>query len=144
MFFIDGDSARATINGIGMEDYFNNAWMFQKEFDYPFAGYSQQGNRDWTGSHTMYRFHIEDPIYFKKALRATIEHGHANGREDDYTSVAFWCQTEPHQKLYPLPPVNQRIPNAFWKIRSWTRTCPTETCKTGHRFTRIRRNKKRF
>jgi hypothetical protein len=124
MFFIDGDSARATINGTGMEDYFNNAWMFQREFNYPFIGYSQQGNRDWTGSHTMYRFHIEDPIYFQKSLRATIEHGHANDREDDYTSVAFWYQTEPHQKLSPLPPVNERLPNAFWKIQKLEKNLP--------------------
>ena len=26
MFFIDGENSRATINGTGMEDYFNNAW----------------------------------------------------------------------------------------------------------------------
>jgi hypothetical protein len=124
MFFVDGDTAQATINGTGMEDYFNNAWMFQKEFNYPFIGYSQQGNRDWTGSHTMYRFHIEDPIYFQKSLRATIEHGHSNDREDEYTSVAFWYQTEPHQKLYPLPPVNERMPNAFWKIQKLDKNLP--------------------
>jgi hypothetical protein len=124
MFFVDGDTAQATINGTGMEDYFNNAWMFQKEFNYPLIGYSQQGNRDWTGSHTMYRFHIEDPIYFQKSLRATIEHGHANDRADDYTSVAFWYQTEPHQKLYPLPPVNERMPNAFWKIQKLDKNLP--------------------
>jgi hypothetical protein len=124
MFFVDGDSARATINGTGMEDYLNNAWMFQKEFNYPFIGYSQQGNRDWTGSHTMYRFHIADPIYFQKSLRATIEHGHANDREDDYTSVAFWYQTEPLQKLFPLPPVNERMPNAFWKIQKLDKNLP--------------------
>jgi Protein of unknown function (DUF2961) len=124
MFFIDGDTARATINGTGMEDYFNNAWMFQKEFNYPFIGYSQQGNRDWTGSHTMYRFHIEDPIYFRKSLRATIEHGHANDREDDYTSVAFWYQTEPHQKLSPLPAINERMPNAFWRIQKLDKNLP--------------------
>jgi hypothetical protein len=124
MFFIDGETARATINGTGMEDYFNNAWMFQKEFNYPFIGYSQRGNRDWTGSHTIYRFHIQDPIYFEKSLRATIEHGHANAREDDYTSVAFWYQTEPHQKLFPLPPVNERLPNAFWKIQKLEKNLP--------------------
>jgi hypothetical protein len=124
MFFVDGETARATINGTGMEDYFNNAWMFQKEFNYPFIGYSQQGNRDWTGSHTMYRFHIQDPVYFQKSLRATIEHGHANDREDVYTSVAFWYQTEPHQKLLPLPPVNERLPNAFWKIQPLEHNLP--------------------
>jgi hypothetical protein len=124
MFFIDGETAHATINGTGIEDYFNNAWMFQQEFNYPFIGHSQQGNRDWTGSHTMYRFHIEDPIYFQKSLRATIEHGHANDREDDYTSVAFWYQTEPHQRLVPLSPINQRLPNAYWKIQKLDKNLP--------------------
>ncbi len=124
MFFVDGENGHATINGTGMEDYFNNAWAFQKEFNYPFIGYSQQGNRDWTGSHTMYRFHIEDPIYFQKSLRATIEHGHADDRADDYTSVAFWYQTEPHQKLSPIPPVNERMPNAFWKIQKLDKNLP--------------------
>jgi len=124
MFFLDGETSRATINGTGLEDYFNNAWTFQREFSYPFIGYSQQGNRDWTGSHTMYRFHIEDPIYFQKSLRATIEHGHANDREDDYTSVAFWYQTEPHQRLFPLPPLNERLPNSFWRIQKLDRNLP--------------------
>jgi Protein of unknown function (DUF2961) len=124
MFFVDGETGHATINGTGMEDYFNNAWMFQKEFNYPYIGYSQQGNRDWTGSHTMYRFQIEDPIYFQNSLRATIEHGHANDREDDYTSVAFWYQTEPHQKLFPLPTINERLPNAFWKIQKLEKNLP--------------------
>ena len=124
MFFVDGEKARATIQGTGLEDYFNNAWMFQKEFNYPFIGYAQQGNRDWTGSHTMYRFHIQDPIYFHSSLRATIEHGHANSREDEYTSVAFWYQTEPHGKLSSLPPVQERLPTSFWKVQKLPRNLP--------------------
>jgi hypothetical protein len=116
MFFIDSDSPRPSINGTGLEDYFNNAWMFQKEFNYPFIGYSQQGNPDWTGSHTMYRFHIQDPIYFQRSLRASIEHGHANDRADEYTSVAFWYQREPHAAFVPLLPVEQRMPVSAWRI----------------------------
>jgi Protein of unknown function (DUF2961) len=116
MFFIDGQKSPPSINGTGLEDYFGNAWMFQREFNYPFIGYSHQGNRDWTGNHTMYRFHIQDPIYFKKSLRATIEHGHANHRSDDFTSVAFWYQTEPHQPFPPLPPIGKRLPYPFWRI----------------------------
>jgi hypothetical protein len=116
MFFIDGQKSPPSINGTGLEDYFGNAWMFQKEFSYPFIGYTLQGNRDWTGWHTMYRFHIQDPIYFKKSLRATIEHGHANHRSDDYSSVAFWYQTEPHKPFDPFPPLEKRLPNPFWRI----------------------------
>ena len=29
----------------------------------------------------------------------SIEHGHANKRPDELTSVAFWYQTEPHRPL---------------------------------------------
>jgi hypothetical protein len=116
MFFIDGATSPPSINGTGLEDYFGNAWMFQREFNYPFIGYSLQGNKDWTGTHTMYRFHIQDPIYFQKSLRAGIEHGHANHRADEYSSVAFWYQTEPHKGFDPLPPVERRLPTPFWKI----------------------------
>jgi hypothetical protein len=124
MFFVDRSEGGKPILGTGMEDYFNNAWMFQAPFSYPFIGYSQQGNRDWTGSHTMYRFHIQDPIYFQHSLRATIEHGHANARADEYTSVAFWYQTEPHAKFPELPPVPARLPTAFWRIDKIDRNLP--------------------
>jgi hypothetical protein len=116
MFFIDGQKSPPSINGTGLEDYFGNAWMFQTPFSYPFIGYTLQGNRDWTGWHTMYRFHIQDPIYFKKSLRATLEHGHANHRSDEYTSVAFWYQTEPHKPFGPFPDLEHRLPNPYWKI----------------------------
>ncbi|MEO7143090.1 MAG: glycoside hydrolase family 172 protein [Bryobacteraceae bacterium] len=116
MFFIDGERFPPSIHGTGLEDYFNNGWGFQEEFNYPFIGYSLKGNGDWTGQNTMYRFHIPDPIYFKKSLRATIEHGHANHRADDYSSTAYWYQTEPHKPFPPLPPVIARMPDQHWKI----------------------------
>lgn len=116
MFFIDGATEPPSINGTGMEDYFNNAWTFQDRFNYPFIGYSVKGPGDWTGYHAMYRFHVQDPIYFEKSLRAGIEHGHANRRSDDYTSVAFWYQTEPHERLEALPPLKQRLPRPWFRI----------------------------
>lgn len=116
MFFVDGASSPPSINGTGLEDYFNNAWMFQQEFHYPMIGYTVKGNRDWTGVHAMYRFHVQDPVYFDKSLRAGIEHGHANRRSDEFTSVAFWYQSEPHEKLEPLPGLKERLPHPSWKI----------------------------
>jgi hypothetical protein len=59
---------------------------------------------------TSYRFHIEDPILFTRSIRVSIEHGHANLQENDYSSVAYWYQTEPHKPLPPLPPVQERLP----------------------------------
>ena len=35
----------------------------------------------------------------------TIEHGHANRRSDDMSSVAFWYQAEPHKPFGALPTV---------------------------------------
>ena len=36
--------------------------------------------------------------------------GHANDRADDYYSVAYWYQTEPHAAFPALPSVDQRLP----------------------------------
>jgi len=124
MFFIDGATGNATINGTGMEDYFGSGWMFREEYNYPFIGYSHQGNRDWTGTHVMYRFHIMDPIYFNRSMVAGIEHGHANQRQDGYTSVAFWYQTEPHEKLDPLPPLEERLLEPYWRIETMKQNLP--------------------
>ena len=124
MFFIDGEGFPPSLHGTGLEDYFNNAWGFQDEFNYPFIGYSLKGNRDGTGMHTMYRFHIQDPIYFRKSLRAGIEHGHANSRSDDFSSVAYWYQTEPHKRFEPFPQVSQRLPNLYWKIEVLEKNLP--------------------
>lgn len=124
MFFIDGVTGHASINGTGMEDYFGSGWMFREEYNYPFIGYSLRGNPDWTGAHVMYRFHIPDPIYFNHSIVAGIEHGHANQRKDDYTSVAFWYQTEPHEKLDPLPQVKDRLLRPFWQIEIMNNNLP--------------------
>jgi hypothetical protein len=58
----------------------------------------------------VYRFHLDSPITFTKSLRATIEHGHGNHRSDNFYSVAYWYQTEPHAQFPTLPAVEQRLP----------------------------------
>ena len=114
MFFIDGATAPPTLNGTGVEDAFGSAWQFADEFNYPFVGYSSKGNRDWSGMHVMYRFYLQDPIYFSTSIGAGIEHGHADDRRDLYTSVAFWYQ-KGHQTLEPLPPLQRRLPRPFYQ-----------------------------
>jgi hypothetical protein len=67
----------------------------------------------------MYRLHINDPIYFEKSIRVTIEHGHANKLSNDYSSTAYWYQTEPHMSFEPLPAVEQRMPRVDpWEEQS--------------------------
>lgn len=110
MFFVDGEKL-PSINGTGSEDYFLGAWDFGgKPFAYglfgaPVVGAERQGAR-WS----VYRFHLDSPIPFTKSLRATIEHGTANDRADNFYSVAYWYQTEPHSAFPALPPVDERLP----------------------------------
>jgi hypothetical protein len=110
MFFVDGEKL-PSINGTGSEDYFLGAWDFSgKPFAYGLFGAPQVGPERAGGRWSVYRFHLDSPIPFTKSLRATIEHGHANDRADNYYSVAYWYQTEPHAAFPPLPPVAERLP----------------------------------
>ncbi len=113
MFFIDGE-AKPSTNGTGSEDYFLGAWDFgENPFSYGLFGAPVKGE-ERAGSHSsVYRFHLDSPVTFTKSLRATIEHGHANHRSDNFFSVAYWYQTEPHGAFPLLPPVAQRLPRLY-------------------------------
>lgn len=110
MFFVDGEKL-PSINGTGTEDYFLGAWDFGgREFSYALYGAPAVGPERAGSRWSVYRFHLDSPIPFTKSLRATIEHGHANDRSDNYYSVAYWYQTEPHGAFPPLPRVSDRLP----------------------------------
>ncbi|MDR3723120.1 MAG: DUF2961 domain-containing protein [Terracidiphilus sp.] len=114
MIFIDGDT-QPTINGTGTEDYFNGAWGYGKQV------YSQQrigvpfmvNPEKVGGCYCQYRWHTESPLAFEKSIRVTIEHGHANHRSDNFYSVAYWYQTEPHAVFPVLPAPTDRAPRVF-------------------------------
>jgi len=110
MFFIDG-AKTPSIAGTGTEDYFLGAWDFGgKPFDYQLYGAPVVGQELAGGRSSVYRFHLDSPIPFSKSFKATIEHGHANHRSDNFYSVAYWYQAEPHEPLPSLPAVEQRLP----------------------------------
>jgi len=88
MFFIDGEK-HPSINGTGSEDYFlgGGFWgpsFFIRPIWAPVKGSEFAGSRS-----SVYRFHLDSPIPFTKSLKATIEHGHANHRSDNFFSVAY-------------------------------------------------------
>ncbi|HXF11742.1 MAG TPA: glycoside hydrolase family 172 protein [Terriglobales bacterium] len=113
MFFIDG-STTPSINGTGSEDYFLGAFGFgQTAFSYDLFGAPVKGGQLAGSRSSVYRFHLDSPIPFTKSIRATIEHGHANVRSDDYFSVAYWYQREPHMSFPPLPPLHERLPRLY-------------------------------
>ncbi len=119
--FIDGDSEFPTYCGTGTEDYFGGAWGFLNNFSAPFMGYQnltvldgkasypREGSNTAGERHSMYRFHITDPIRFENDLKVTIqdlgwrsEHRYLP-LQDDIASVAYWYQSEPHnpfEKVY--------------------------------------------
>lgn len=112
MIFVDG-AAWPGIHGTGTEDYFNTAYGPVQEYQAPYHGIIvNQGTPDWPwrGKNSVYRYHIEDPIFFEKSIKVTIEHGHSNKLTNDYSSTAYWYQTEPHLPFPALLPVEQRLP----------------------------------
>ncbi len=112
MIIIDGETL-PRLYGTGTEDYFNTAFGPKQEFSAPYQGIIlYQGTDDWPwrGKNSVYRYHIEDPIYFEKSIKVTIEHGHANKLTLDYASTAYWYQTEPHKPFPALLPLAERLP----------------------------------
>jgi hypothetical protein len=110
MIFIDGEEWPPSLHGTGTEDYFNTAYCPAVKYDSPYHGLTLPGGPNWSGKSSYYRFHIEDPIHFRKSIRVTIEHGHNNNRADDLSSTAYWYQLEPHKRFPPLLPVEERLP----------------------------------
>jgi Protein of unknown function (DUF2961) len=110
MFFIDGEKM-PSINGTGSEDYFLGAYGFGNHgFSYRLYGAPVKGEEHAGSRSSVYRFHLDSPITFTRSLRATIEHGHANHRSDNFYSVAYWYQTEPHAPFPAFPPAGERVP----------------------------------
>ncbi|MDP2966120.1 MAG: DUF2961 domain-containing protein [Pelolinea sp.] len=115
-FYMDGDKEWPTICGTGTEDYFGGAWNFEHpkgeygSFSTPFLGLPQVLKPDGLYRSQqrfgMYRWHVMDPIRFKRDLRVAIQAlGWANQAwderhylplKDDIASTVFWYQNEPH------------------------------------------------
>lgn len=105
MFLVDGEPWPGSAHGTGTEDYFNQSWCPDEHYLHPYFGTARAPGRDndsprfgWLGRTHVYRFHLEDPIRFKKSLRASIEHGHANCLTLELASVAYWYQTLPSSR----------------------------------------------
>lgn len=112
-FFIDG-AEEPTLRGTGSEDYFCDAWGLRQQ-DGPYYGMPIFEGYDAFDRTTCYRWHIPDPVSFDSSLRVEIEHKGATPtsgfeeRLDDFSSVAFWYQAEPHQPYPALPAAYDRL-----------------------------------
>jgi hypothetical protein len=119
-FYLDGDSKFPTIVGTGTEDYFGADYGFPALYSTAYVGnvLNPKSNSPDGGppQHSLYRWHIMDPISFHKDLKVTIQdlgwfpNGVYQPEGDDIASVAYWYQMEPHTPFPPFPPLSKRWP----------------------------------
>ncbi|NLZ56633.1 MAG: DUF2961 domain-containing protein [Clostridiaceae bacterium] len=115
-FYIDGDTDFPTICGTGTEDYFGGSYCFGVngsyiEYSTPYSGLSKVDTTDIlyraNRRFNMYRWHIQDPVYFDRDIRVTVQAlGWRSGQrylplQDDISSVAFWY-SDNLQDVYPV------------------------------------------
>ncbi|MGL1890828.1 MAG: DUF2961 domain-containing protein [Spirochaetaceae bacterium] len=117
---VAGSTGFPTICGTGTEDYFCGSYNYEnqrenkyQEYSTPYAGVPHivrpDGLYKANQRFSMYRWHLPDPIHFKKNLKITIQAlGWRKNRkhlqlQDDISSVAFWYQTLPSRQFPKLP-----------------------------------------
>lgn len=144
-FFLDSDTEFPTICGTGMEDYIGAAWGLK-----PHCTPSQGAPLLDSNFISIYRFHLDDPIYFKEKIKVTVqqmgltqkedavkkygenlifrnmEHPRRDSslvfylRSDDVCAVAYWYQ-------YPL--ISERKPLPDKKLRSENLYAPSKAIR---------------
>ncbi len=122
-FYIDGDKEFPSICGTGTEDYFCGAYNFDAGGEYiehstPYSGMYKVRHTDGAYKSqryfNLYRWHITDPIYFKKDLKVTIQAlgWRSGGRylplQDDISSVAYWY-SDTLDDVYPKFPDHDEL-----------------------------------
>ena len=118
-FFTDGNP-QPVVEWMGLEDSFGFSWGFPDLARLPYTGYQPYlGN-----GAAAYRFCLNDRIGFKKSIQGKVAFGAKDSpafRPEyskpesvlEFSSVAYWYQTEPHQPFAPLPPVAARRPTNY-------------------------------
>jgi len=110
MVFIDGEPWPPAIHGTGTEEIIGGGACPAREYAGPYHGFHLLESEDYSGLVGAYRWFVADPIRFTRSLRWTVEHGHANNFANEYASVAYWYQAEPHAAFPVLPGRETLIP----------------------------------
>ncbi|MHC4672313.1 MAG: glycoside hydrolase family 172 protein [Planctomycetota bacterium] len=110
MIFIDGEQWPPSFHGTGTEEIFGGGAGPNLAYAGPYTGFHITGNKNYAGKTSMFRFFVTAPVRFRKSIRVTIEHGHANNFANDYSSTAFWYQSEPHAPFPKLLSAADRRP----------------------------------
>jgi hypothetical protein len=116
-FYMDGDTAGATISGTGWSDWFLSAYGIGV-VNSLYGGCTYQVIHPEVKNKyfcSCYRFHVMDPVYFRNDLRIEIEQKGAHTaedfveREDDWCSTVYWYQNVTGEPLPPIPDREERI-----------------------------------
>ena len=111
--YMDGDTDFPTICGTGSEDYVGLSYGIQQT-PYLYNGCSLN-EKSFV---SMYRWHLPDPIAWRKECRITIQQiswkqGLAE-TQDDWSSATFWYEPVPSAALPAMPDVQARTAD-IWK-----------------------------
>jgi len=68
--YIDGDTDHPTLIGTGTEDYIGSGWG---QGEYACRNFGSPIAKDKIDVYAFYRYHIDDPVYFHKNCRITIQ-----------------------------------------------------------------------
>jgi hypothetical protein len=125
-FYMDGDTDFPTICGTGSEDYVGLSYGIQQT-TFQYLGCNLLFESDSTiealdcdtntmkemkrNYISMYRWHLPDPIFWKKECRVTIQQIGCclYERDDDWSTATFWYEPVPSAPLPKLPVVEERI-----------------------------------
>ncbi|MGV8090724.1 MAG: glycoside hydrolase family 172 protein [Mangrovibacterium sp.] len=123
--YMDGDTDYPTICGTGSEDWVGLSYGIQQTtFQYHGCNLNFTSDSvhevidDETGELkkmntsyvSMYRWHIPDPIYWKKECRVTIQQIGCclYERDDDWSTATFWYEPTPSSPLPKFPSTEER------------------------------------
>ncbi len=112
IFTVDGVLSAV---GTGTEDYFCDAWGL-RVFNEPTFGCPVFEGRDVGHRTSLYRFHVLDPIPFRKSFKFEIEHWpwiseFPNTGRDYFSSLGLWYQKGFHK---PWPRLGKLIQSEPW------------------------------
>lgn len=107
MIWVDGYKWPPDLHGTGSEDYLNQAWGMQPNAFLRNGSSIYENNTN--GYQTSYVHHIENPVYFQKEVKVTIEHGHGNHLCNEMSSVGYWYADRPSAAI-AVPSVDKRLP----------------------------------
>lgn len=98
IFTVDG---RLAMVGTGTEDYFCDAWGL-RVFNEPYFGCPVFEGREIGDRTSLYRFHVNDPVPFRRSFKFEIEHWpwiseFPNTGRDYFSSLGFWYQKGLHE-----------------------------------------------